>query len=291
MSKRIGWAAVVAVTASLGMALPAPGGGTQRLKAGAISLFNGKNLNGWNTWLGKSYKSNKSFGLNYDPKRVFSVVTVDGQPAIRVSGEVFGALTTQAEYENYSIRLEFKWGTQKWPPRERSYRGSGLLYHCVGRHGAEETYCMQSLKCQIKEEQCGDLWCVAGTVVDVHARLLKPNFPFSAIRYDPNGKLFRIPRHIDFDETEQDDFHVVKGDLKVNEFANEWNTIEVQTVGTTSVHIVNGRVNMVATSARRSVDGVEQSLKRGRIQLLSEGAEVFFRNLVLRPLAQINVRK
>lgn len=49
--------------------------------------------------------------LNKDPSKVFSVVTQDGKPAIRISGETFGAVTTLVTFENYHLRLHFKWGT------------------------------------------------------------------------------------------------------------------------------------------------------------------------------------
>jgi hypothetical protein len=289
MRNCIGWAAALALTALLGLALPATGVGQQKVRTDELRLFNGKNLEGWDTWLGRPYKGDKVLGLNNDPKRVFSVVSFEGQPAIRVSGEIFGALTTRQEYENYSVRLEFKWGTQKWPPRKDDYRASGLLYHSVGKHGAADTFWMQSLECQIKEEFCGDLWCHGGTFVDVRATPLRQKNPLSPIRYDPKGKSYKVPRHIEFDEVEKDDPQVVRGEMK--ELSNGWNTVEVRTVGTTSVHIVNGKVNMMATSARRHVDGVEQPQKRGKIQLQSEGAEVYFRNIVLRPITEIGVKK
>jgi hypothetical protein len=85
--------------------------GTMQPGEGWEPLFNGRDIVGWDTWLGKPY------GLNSDPKGVFSVVQVDGSSAIRISGEVYGALTTRAEYENYHLRFEFKWGERRWPPR------------------------------------------------------------------------------------------------------------------------------------------------------------------------------
>jgi len=37
----------------------------------------------------------------------------------------------------------------------------------------------------------------------------------------------------------------------------EWNTIELLCVGGTSVHIVNGKVNMILTNSRHVVNGKE----------------------------------
>jgi hypothetical protein len=78
--------------------------------------------------------------------------------------------------------------------------------------------------------------------------------------------------------------------VKSADFENktgEWNTIEVLSVGQTSVHIINGKPNMVLTNSRRKVGYKEVPLTRGKIQLQSEGAEVFYRNIVVQPLKKI----
>src|SRR5262245_31523419 len=130
-------------------------------------LFNGKDLAGWDTWLGRPNGEKESVGLNKDPKMVYTVVNVDGKPAIRISGEIFGAMTSTEECENYHLKFELKWGEKKWPPREKAVRDSGLLYHCVGPHGAAGSFWMKSQECQIQEGDCGDYWSVAGAIVDV----------------------------------------------------------------------------------------------------------------------------
>jgi hypothetical protein len=70
-------------------------------------------------------------GFNNDPLGIFQVVTEDGEPAVKVSGQVNGSLATQAEFENYHFRMQIKWGEKKWVP-ENQKRNSGLLYH--GNH-------------------------------------------------------------------------------------------------------------------------------------------------------------
>src|SRR5689334_5443926 len=71
------------------------------------SLFNGKDLSGWDKWLGpksSGYVDPKSgqtpLGLNNDPAGVFTVVEKDGAPAIRISGEIFGAITSTNDFGN-----------------------------------------------------------------------------------------------------------------------------------------------------------------------------------------------
>src|SRR5205809_672907 len=82
-------------------------------------------------WVGR-VSFDKSCGAWRDPREVFTIVRdVDGRPAIRISGEVFGELRSKRTFKDYHLKLQFKWGSKKWPPREKpeTPRDSGLLYH------------------------------------------------------------------------------------------------------------------------------------------------------------------
>src|SRR4029077_20326022 len=124
------------------------------------------------------FKGDKAVGLNNDPDKVYTVVEADGKPAIRISGQTFGALTSKDEFENYHFTLEFKWGDKRWPPREKAVRDSGLLYHCVGPQGAQGTFWMRSQELQIQEKDCGDYWSVAEAIVDVEGERKGGKGPF-----------------------------------------------------------------------------------------------------------------
>src|SRR5687767_6832907 len=61
-------------------------------------LMNGKDLTGWDTYLGAVYdtltgkQTGAPLGINTDPRKVFSVVKVDNRPALRISGQDFGGI-------------------------------------------------------------------------------------------------------------------------------------------------------------------------------------------------------
>src|SRR5689334_2418318 len=80
-------------------------------------LFNGKDLADWETFLRPGTKTDPDYGLNQDPEKVFTVDQVDGGPVIHVSGKYLGGLITTQSFENYHLRLEFKWGKKTWAPR------------------------------------------------------------------------------------------------------------------------------------------------------------------------------
>ncbi len=139
------------------------------------SLFNGKDLSGWDTYIGPLYDSVKKdfagepIGLNKDPNHVFSVVKENGKPALRISGENFGGISTKEEFGNYHLRLEFKWGKLKWHPKRNAKRDSGILYHAVGPHATDGLFWMRSQEFQIQEGDCGDYWGCGGAFADVPA--------------------------------------------------------------------------------------------------------------------------
>ena len=150
-------------------------------------LFNGEDLEGWYTYqkqpeptsevpgLQKDKDGNyiEPIGLNNDPLNVFTIVTEDGEPAVRISGEVFGILVTESEFENYHLKLEFKWGDQKFPPRQDKKMDSGILYHSIGAEGAWGGVWMKSFECQVQETDCGDYISVDTVYADITAKKMK----------------------------------------------------------------------------------------------------------------------
>jgi hypothetical protein len=270
--------AVAALVLLSEMALPATSHGAEPKPW--IQLFNGKDLSGWDTYIGPAYDPvAKQFvgaplGLNKDPDRVFSVVEVDGQRAIRISGTAFGGLSTVNEYDNYELELEFKWGRAKSPPRADAKRDSGVLYRAVGPHGADWFFWMRSLEFQVQEGDYGDFWPCGGAIADVAAKKnAAGDFAFS-----PGAPLLA------FSATSPNGRRVVKGPDTPAAKPDAWNRVTLHVLDKTSVHVFNSVVAMVLENPRQVVDGKEVVLNRGKIQLQSEGAEVFYRNIRLRPI-------
>jgi hypothetical protein len=253
-----------------------------------------RDLSGWETWLGRPHASVQGIdlprddkgqyvgviGLDRDPKKVFSVVEEDGAPAIRISGEIFGALTSKEEFENFRLKLEFKWGDEKFEPRTKARRDSGLLYYCVGPHGGSggnSRAWMQSHEFQIQEQDCGDYWSVADAIADVEGEVATVEVKHKAVQYKPGAERITIPNAEKL--TQKRAVKLLDNEKPVG----EWNTVEIICVGGTCRHFMNGKENLVLTNSRRVVDGNEVPLTKGRIQLQSEGAEIFFRNIMVQP--------
>jgi len=258
-------------------------------------LWNGRDFDGWTTWMREPEPSSEVPGLKRDehgkylepigsgrdPLHVFTIVNnVDGRPAIRISGEVFGELRTTASFKDYHLRLQFKWGEKKWPPRDRpaTPRDSGLLYHVHAAPGAGGRTWARSIELQIQEHDVGDLYAV-GSAIAVRARALPGTQPI-AYQYDPSGEWTF------FSQSQGASGRCIK-EPDNEKPTGEWNKVELITLGEDSIHIVNEKVVMRLHGPLRIDAPVPTPVTSGPIILQSEGAEVFYRDIEIRPIAAI----
>jgi hypothetical protein len=244
-----------------------------------ITLFNGENLNGWDTYLGPPLDSNGNkineipVGLNEDPKHVFTVVKQDGEKIIRISGEDWGGISTKKEYANFHFQLMFKWGTLTWGQKKHKKRDSGLLYFATGKHGADYGAWMRSQEFQIEEGNCGDYWGVAGGSQDIPV-IKKADNEFI---YNVQGQLTT------FNANSKNGRHCIKQGDAENP-SGEWNTLDLYCFGDTSVHVINGKVMMVLYHSGQLENEAVTPLTKGKFQIQSEGAEVFYKHIRYEPI-------
>jgi hypothetical protein len=214
-------------------------------------LFNGRNLDGFDTFL-------RDKGLNNDPEKVFRVH--DG--VIHVSGTEYGYFITKKEYENYHLTAEFKWGDQTHPPRKDLARDSGILFHVVG----PDQVWPKSIEFQIIEGRTGEVILVGDG---------------ASLTRDGETKTRGQSKNTRFARYGQGPWKGVVGyrspENEVEKPHGEWNLIELIADQDKVTFKVNGKVVNEGTGAKPS---------RGRILFQSEGAELFFRNIELRPLAR-----
>ncbi|HVK19488.1 MAG TPA: DUF1080 domain-containing protein [Fimbriiglobus sp.] len=251
-----------------------------------VVLFNGKDLTNFYTFLGAPKKGGPLLGKNNDPKKVFTVVEEDGQPAIRVSGEVWGCFTTEKEFENYKLVAEFKWGNKAWPPRDKATRDSGVLVHCVGPDGAHGGFWMESIEVQLIEGGTGDFIVVAGKktvgpkiTCEVEDRPTGPKGATQPYYKEGGAKREFSGGRVNWwgRDPMWEDKLGFRGKQDVEKPVGEWNTLEVTCAGDTITTVLNGKVVNKATNVFPT---------KGKILFQSEAAEVFFRKIELTPLAK-----
>lgn len=221
-------------------------------------LFNGTDLTGWYSYL-------PSQGVNRDPEGVFraenGLLHILG---VENKGErEFGYLATERSFSNYQLRLEFRWGAERFRPRHDKKRDSGVIYHVSGRDGVWP----QGVEYQIQEGDTGDFWLLGGTTLTTTVESVRPAEP----RYEQNGLPY-TSRRGDF-------VRIIKNGTF--ESGTDWNTVDIIVRGDTATHLINGQVNNRAYSLHTPSGA---ALTGGKILLQAEGAEIFYRNIQIRSL-------
>jgi Domain of Unknown Function (DUF1080) len=278
--------ATIAFGAFLAGALLSPAGGRAQEAAAAITpsttikLFDGASLANFDSWLVDHHTA--------DPERVFSVVDqIDGAPAIRISGKVWGGLLTKQAYRDYRLIVEYRWGGVTWGDRKARARDSGVLLHAQGRLGNTKKDFngpwLRSIEFQIIEGGVGDILPVAGfdeqgeqvrPSVTATVRPLRENEAifdqhgapqvFSSGRINWWGRSPSWEDRVDF-----------RGGQDVESPGTGWTRIEAVVEKGSLTYYVNGTLVNAAT---------DSSFTDGRIMLQSEGAEIYFRRVELQPL-------
>lgn len=247
-----------------------------------------KNLSQWETYL--SFRHNKAYngtapkdasgkelepiGYNKDEAKVFSVIEEKGESVLKVSGEVYGCLFTKQEYENYHLRLKVKWGKTKWEPRTTKLKDSGILYHSVGKSGVDYWRAwMLSQEFQIMEGHMGDYWNIANSAIDIRAYLSEGKMNAVANEKQP---------FLPFGSGAGEGFCMRSENRE--SAGDGWTDLELICFGDKSLHIVNGKVVMVLQNSRYMEDGKATPLVKGKLQLQSEAAEVYFKDVEIKSI-------
>jgi len=221
-----------------------------------IALFDGKTRNDLSlfyTWLPK-------FGRE-DPDKVFAVVDrIDGAPAIRVSGQHWGGFVTKADYTNYKLVAEFRWGPVTWAPRADRTRDSGILIHGQGPDGnAAKDFTspwMRSVEYQIIEGGTGDIILVNGYnrgATEIIAPKLTATVAANGKNWDPAGTAKEFSKgRIDWQYRDLGwkDVPGFRGAKDVEKPIGEWNRIEAICAGGDVTYFLNGVLISSGVSTR-----------------------------------------
>ncbi len=235
-----------------------------------VALFDGKDIAKWYTFL-------RDHGKDKDPNGNFAVR--DG--ILRISGKDFGGLVTRDEYADYEVKLEYAWGGKVWPPREKTARDSGLILHSTGPDGAVSKSWLEGIQCNMLEGATGDI-SITGTSAKYKFRARAEERPAgkkaglywkdeaTARDFGPGGRLLWTGR-----DPAWENVLGFRGKNDVEKRVGEWNTLVVTMKGDTMTVRLNG-----VTVSRATDLGVT----RGKLQIQSEGAEVLFKSIILKPL-------
>jgi Domain of Unknown Function (DUF1080) len=243
-------------------------------------LFNGRDLTGFYTYLGRprdKSEKGKPYGKNHDPDKVFSVE----KGILRVSGEMLGVLETDKEFSDYWLTVEYKWGEKTWPPDENDARRSAILLNIDGPDGVFHNAFPASFHVQLNEGVAGDFLIAAATGEEHYSLTAaveqKQVGKQNVIYYTPGVPRSTFSQGVIKRYPPSPLFHNVKGwrpPVDLEKPLGDWNTIECASLNGKLLVQLNGKVVNFA---------IESTPSKGRIGIQSHGAELFIRQITLQP--------
>jgi hypothetical protein len=246
---------------------PVPVAPTQK-----ISLFNGKNYDGWDLFMRKDKFADSA-------EEVFTVK--DG--AMHVTGKGFGGVTTKQAYKDYHLKMQFRYVGEGYASRKNNTADGGLLFHCIGPEGSFGGIWRLSFECNIIQGRTGDL-IVVGNMRDYPTLLRAKAFVDKNGRWEPRPtektavkSLVGCGRvdNLMYDGTWKD---VASQPVVPPERPyGEWNDLELICDGDTAEYILNGKTVLKL---------FDLAPAGGCIQLQSECHGIEYRNITIEPVAK-----
>lgn len=177
--------------------------------------------------------------------------------------------------------MEYEWGANTWMPMSRN---NGIVYHSHGDFGAFFGTWMSGVEFEVVPRSVGMLLTVGDSqgmhsfdTVNWRVGATVPVASDPAIAY-PRRRYFKggLPSRQEFPTWN------VEAGVDAEKPLSQWNSLDLDVFGDRAIHVVNG-VPVLAASDFTTTDaaGKRIPLVAGRIQLQSEGAETFFRDITI----------
>ncbi len=246
--------------------------GEEKTKDGFTRLFNGKNLDGWYTYLQKH-------GHDKDPDKIITI-TDDGMIHLYKHAKhgdhvVQGYIGTNKEYSHYHFRVQYKWLEKKFEPRFKAKRDAGVYYHKVGR----DFVWPRAMQYQVEKTNIGDIvtvgflryetWVSPATLGDKKPRFMLREDGGVETSHGHQAGITHLGH---------------RGQFEVD----GWNQIDLVVRGDRAEHWLNGHLVAKCKNMREpataDANGPYKPLTKGKILLEIEAAEMYFRNVEIKVL-------
>ncbi|GGD18513.1 3-keto-disaccharide hydrolase [Hyunsoonleella pacifica] len=228
------------------------------------------------TYQSKDVRKGTPLGLNNDIKNIFTTTNINGTTILNISGEIYGSITTKANYSNYHFSTMFRWGNKKWEPRLQRRKDTGILYHSYGDYGRFWNTWKTCLEFQVQETDLGDFISLPGNSAEP-----KVGGPSVEIRGSVTTETKQYNPNLD---TYFEGKGYIHAYIEPQNPHGNWNHLELFVVGNNAVHVVNGKIVMVVENAMNPETG--KPLTEGQIQIQSEAAECYYKEMTITPITE-----
>lgn len=236
-------------------------------------------------------------GKNLDNFRIaYSSLPTDGRPASALfevkngmvhtypsqeagSRQPSAYFQTRGDYHDYVLHLEYRWGDKKFAPRMDRLKDAGIVFHTY--KDVDHSW-PRGVEFQIEDSDVGDVWLISAKAdISIHETGYHPvpdPLQNGAAYYDPDGQVVTYGDH--------DKYVRIRHSAEFEKPG--WNSVDLVVRGDSAVYTVNGQINMRVRNMRQweAASGTWAKLDHGKILFQAEYAEIFYRNIKIRPVME-----
>lgn len=246
----------------------ASSGGDPRSDDGFVSLFNGKNWDGWYLKLrsGDEEMAKKVYAIEDGQVHVFNDEFPDAYKLDTGENDTHGLFYTNKKYSKYIFRFEYKWGKRIANNFNRWQYDAGCYYHVI-----DDKIWPTGIEYQVRYDHTKDR--------NHTGDLIRPGGTDYLWYPSEDGKTFLHPDEGGKPTTVEGWLHFAKPTDNHNALNGGWNVCEIIVMGGEyAIHKLNGEVVNIATNLTPG---------EGIIGLQSETAEIFYRNIEIKEFDEI----
>jgi Domain of Unknown Function (DUF1080) len=230
---------------------------------GFTPLFNGTNWDGWYLKIksGDTEMAKRVFGIENGIIHVFKDLP-DGYQLNLGSNDTHGMVYTEKKYSKFIFKFDYKWGKKIVNNFDQFQYDAGCYYHVV-----DDKIWPKGIEYQVRfnhlenKNHTGDFWADG------------------LEWYSDESNTFVSPQEGGVLKLGQRGEHRALANSRVHALDDQWNQCEVIVMGDQYViHKLNGQVVNYATKL---------PYHEGKIGLQAETAEIFYRNIRIKELAEV----
>jgi len=232
------------------------------------------------------YLAPKGYISKYPNESVFTYQKIENKIMLVISGELIGFLTTKNAYQNYHLKMKFRFG-KKWKWLGQRPRDGGIFYPMTEKNGREFNIHDGDIGSYWSFGAIADIPCQKSNKIPESIKVITPMIKHIIPSLRDSMYLYNSTGSVETFSDEIPEHQICIANPIADNALGEWNELELLCLGDSAIHIVNGKVVMSTYNNRIKKGDKFEPLISSPITFQSEGGEMFVSFIKLKQINNI----